>query len=739
MLKSVHQVVWEPDTIQDVYKPKEILELAVFLKYQPKDERHVMFYLMDDVTFEKLPPAIKEKGKAIKKLVEKEMKNQLNFDEDELEEEPNEEEELRHRTILRILDSPATIQRTIGSADFIPNTTDLSPQAINNHVVPNNIPEKPKKIEIEDPPRPPSRRGGRRGGRRRGSSAGRRGKNTPRNKRNNDADYITDEETEETNHEDRKAAAAARDEDYGSERGDEDPNPAEMEMQKELLKDLMNSFKRLEEGRTTGNNTDEEDERESDEGESEADDAVPFEELEDEPEEEEDGHDFDGLSFCTNSDVSEVFYEEYADFKANEEMVMERIYANHLSEYNILDNFHSVIITLDQEAITNVISFFASEHYYDFRYPTVELNNNVETYYRQLELLMINPGNQVKVLHTLSFAISAPLESLNIPTLSQHNHLNFAMNILQFLHFYVRANPQSFFISDTDDLQEYNSYIDVITVPNLSKEVLALKEMNLVTRLLTLFSKKCTENHELLARKIVNLLCFLAKVSCDRKYMLTLGDYELNLLKQILLSRHCLESPVFRKRVGKLFRHLGRVAEYKDVFLYIEKKVVQDESQELISLLTDKYDQINQYYKKNLGGVKSLSFEDVKNINNILLCPKLELYQEILRCLDDHLAANINTMLIINFIEKMKESGQINKMISMICQILIIMKKIKELNQVDFPMVIPSVEAYIFSLAYMYYLLRQAKNLGDVKLKSLKSLTTKNSIQLVTLFFIKVS
>ena len=735
VLKSTRHVDWTLQTIQDIYKPTQIKELETFLNAQKPIEKIAMFYFMDDNTFEKLSPVLKEKGRMIKKLIERDLK-QVFHEEDEIEEVIDSDEE-RQRDILNILDSPepASAMKLETNVNVMNGVMKSYKKFLEE--VKEEDDEVIEKIEEEDikfAKKSPNK------GIQFIQINGKKSVNSAKKSSGKGGDYISDEEIElvESLSRGEKEGDYLTGDDKEKEEKESNESSDEEEKEKEnqdlrdkiILQDIIITG---EDGEISGDRVEIIEEEINLSEDSEYEDDEPLEELEGEGQDEEEGHDFEGLSFCTNSDISEIFYDEYSDYKANEEAVMEKVYTHYLADHNILENYHNVIISLNEESVKDILIFFVSDHYYDFRYPTVELNNNVETYYRQLELLMINPFNQIKLLNAMTFAINCPYEYSSLPTLTEKTYLNFILNILQFLHFYARSNPQSFFKDDFKDNEQYSFSLKNLIKDDFLQQSSHLMELSFISRIMALYSLKEIEGNEFLARKIINLLCYIARVSSEKNILIKLESFELGQLSLITSSKHCFHCSSFRKRVGKLLKFLGKVPEYKEVFLNIEKKIIQDDSQELLSSLTDKYEQINEIYRRIPTEEKLFSFEEVNELNNILQCPHLELYCEILKSIDDHLASNTNTMLVINFMEKLKDSGYLNKMISIICQILIMMKKIRELNDLDFPVVVPSIESYIFTLVYMYYLLRQAKDYGDKKLKTLKSMGQKNSVELVRL------
>jgi len=437
------------------------------------------------------------------------------------------------------------------------------------------------------------------------------------------------------------------------------------------------------------------------------------------------------LSFCTDSDASETDYERYMQNQEKIEALWTTLYQEDIAESHVLDTFCDVIFPIPDEYISKVLFFFLRKNYDNLH--TERKIDMMKNHYKKLEMLMINPLNEAKFLQCFTIAINFVSSLNDLPESmknSTHNETSFIINMIQFLHYYARINIDGFFKYTPEYLQQYNPLLSFIVNENELPKALKLTEETLLTRLFALFKSKVVHKNTSVAEKLMNLICYLTKIVHRKNLIISLNKLELDQLYRSLKSRHT-KSIIFRRRLGTVLINLGHLPNHAQVVENVEKRVLLDKIPALIEIVNKIYQSIQALCSKESFTI--FSEEDYHKVMRTLHCFELEQFLEILKCFDSHLIHSSDQKGIIDLAQQLMEYGDVKKVISTCSQILILLKKLYDNNNLNFANYVNQIAIYIWCLLYMYNMIREAKSHEGLKIRSIKSLTRQSSVDAVTI------
>ena len=677
--------------------------LERYMRSISEEERGAVYYLLDSDVLQTLPKAFCEKGKQIKKLVERKMSSSLTFDEDEFfvtgrvqrfnttsimgDEENREAEEEIFKCVQRQVtedDTKDTMVRNV----LVERTNDFASD---------------EEDEIDQNTKHFLRMGSR------------ELRRELTGDHDNDNDFDTDNENEEP---------LVFKSDYTNENAPEHRRQGRLRRASRLEPN--------ESGQGEARDKDSEDSVSEGIDRQEASEVESGGEDENEgQEDEEDNIELDNLSFCTNSDTEEFDYETLLKVQNNDKSLWNRLYSEDIAESHVLDNFHEVIMTLPDEYISDVLAFFFNEVCYNLH--SEKRTTYIHNHYRKLETLMINPANEARFLHCFTIVMNCTPNHIKLlntnAKMSLQNYNSFMVNLVQFLNYYARENPSGFFKYKCHDLKQYDSLLNSM----IDEEVLTIfsdiDDYTLISRIFSLLNLDIVSKNSLLAEKVMNLLCYLVKTAQNENFVIDIGIIEIDQLRRALASPHCTYSYVFRTRLGKVLRLLGHLPNHTQIFQGVEKRVFQQKIIYVIDNLAKKYETIRSIYSKEaeISPTKASS-ADFQKVIRTLHCPELDHFLEVLKCLDSHIRFSSNRMAIIEFTQEFMEYIEVRKVVSASSQILILLKKFYDSNNGNFSNCISSVSTYVWCLIYIYNLIRETKDHQTLKIRGLKSLEGQNSV-----------
>ena len=686
--KKLHQVLedkllesMEEDTTMQTedFSQRFITRLESYLLSINESERNAYYYLLDDDMISKLSPTMSEKGKIIKKKIERELENS---------EEINENSTLMEINIIHHQD--VIVEEDEDGVDAKPT------EEIFNSML-NTTAEDETKATYAQESRSLAH-----------------------------MDYASDEEentnngpnaqqliSQSTNQRDRDDYVSDNEEEEGERNGITKPQSREVEVENQT------ELENLQPANVNANATSE---NESDSGS----------EIE---QDEENNQNYDDISFCTNSDDSSIDYERCVEIKGIEENLWMKLYDEDIADTKILDDLCQVLVVIPDENIPDILAFFSNNFNYELH--TDKKNTYIHFHYRKLEALMIDPVNEAKFLHCFTVVINyfhlttiAPKEN---SAGSSEIHSCFLINLMQFLHYYIRANPDGIFKYTPDHLKQYNPCLKSLFINNeIWNQISKFTNLSLLSRLFTLFNLQIFEKNDLFAEKLMNIICHIFKVSNQKKRKVTLNNFELEQLYRVFGSRRCMESTIFRQRLGKTLRNLGNLPSHVQIFQTVEKRVFQERISVLLDILNKKYETIQSICQHDVNDSFTMHSEDFRTITRTLVCPELEHFLEILRCFDGHINASSDQVGIIEFAQHLIEYGEVRKIVTTCSQTLMLLKGLYD-EKNDFSSCINSIATYIWCLLYIHNLIREARMHEGLKIRSLKSLTRQSSIEPVLL------
>jgi len=421
--------------------------------------------------------------------------------------------------------------------------------------------------------------------------------------------------------------------------------------------------------------------------------------------------DFETMSFCSNSDVEEVECIRHEEQKENEEELLTSFYRDKFpkkSTSEIFDDFAQVIIAIPDESFVDILTFFANENCFDISYPAYP---DVCHYFRHLEFLMINPINQAKVIHVLTFAVNCKPEQLNLPPFEHQSFSVFIINTMKFLQYYSRSNPDSFFINTPETLSQYNYLLPGVLKPEVSLESFRdIINASLYSRIFTCCPPEHYRKDGLLREKLVNFCAHLTKVAYKMNIRPTLDEAELAQFRRFIRAELTWKSALFRRRLGKVLKYLSLIPTTSEQILQLEEEFVKEKMPILAKTLTEKWESgISQQLSEN----QIMLLEDETNPINcahnklqrclgslhnsigLFYCPELQRFSGILKYFNHCSNQGKNAINL----ETMKGASTL---LEMLCNLLGSLKDLIENDFRSFQVLSSIAEPYVYCLIHIF-------------------------------------
>jgi len=422
----------------------------------------------------------------------------------------------------------------------------------------------------------------------------------------------------------------------------------------------------------------------------------------------------DAMSLCSNSDVDEAEYTKYEEQRIQQQEILGGFYEKNLVPSlgsHTFEDFYKVIIAIPDKSLMDILTFFVNESCFDVSYPFIP---DVRQFFHQLEFLMINPYNQARLLHVLTIVINCKSQYLTIPNLEPMNFSIFLLNILKFLQFYVRKNPESFFDYKPEDLLPFNSSLKSCLQPGFDLGILdSILKSSLTSRILRSCPKEFYRKDGLLREKVVNCVACIAKRAHKSHKMLQLTEEDAKEINRLIRAEHCWKSAPFRRRLGKLLRYISKIPGSRDMVFSIEREFVKEKLPYLAQTLTQKW-QTGLYFMFSESEVvdneqlQSIQGKLIKCLGplhdalSVFYCPELERLCGIFKSLNHSTTMKSEAIEGVSALVKVEKMEGANTLLTMVCKLLTHFKGLLKKDTQYFSVLSSIVEPYVYCLIHIF-------------------------------------
>jgi len=344
----------------------------------------------------------------------------------------------------------------------------------------------------------------------------------------------------------------------------------------------------------------------------------------------------DSMSFCSDSSEDEMEYLRYEQRKEDEAEELCEFYNKKISASEVFDDFSMAIVRIPETSFVDILGFFVSDSRFDRSHP---LYLEVCLYFKHLELLMINPANKIKLLQVLSVVINCDVDRVDVPGLNRENYPIFIANILKFLQYYTRSNPDVLeihferyrsegFLMMLRKVIKSGDKGRVSVVENLLQTSLASRIISCCRQVPYLDEEENKNSHHgLFWQGYINAGAHIIKLIKGKKIQFNLDQSVINVLGNLFRSKYGLKFAHFRRKLGHIIHYIKSVTINKEELVSIKKDILNDYLVPFAQSLQAKSQQQQHMIliERDNEPFKHLKLTDsLVHLVRILYCPGLE-------------------------------------------------------------------------------------------------------------------